>query len=198
MANNNPAAATAAEETVNSVIETPVNAAEEAANIVGYLNIIKKLISTGAKRISSVRVKNINFTEKDNYTMISLTLASPIRGFVLDEATDTWKLGMTNTLYTSLYAIAGAIKEDENLAFMANKLLESPTAVNVVFNGATVDILQQEVKQGEEYFNPFTTKEHAEAQVYDHDVIINNVIKFNLSNTGQKAADRLMDKLLGF
>ena len=44
-----------------------------------------------------------------------------------------------------LYAIVGALKEDEELGWMANALLENPQALNLIFNGSTVDILQQEV-----------------------------------------------------
>lgn len=172
--------------------------ATEANNVVSHQNIIKKLIASGVKRINSIRVKNINFAEQDNYTRISFTLASAIKGFVRDEATDEYKEGTTSTLFTSLYAIAGAMKEDDNLGWMANALLERPQALNLILNGATIDVLQQEVKAGEEYVNPFSTRDDAEAQVYDHDVIINNIIGFKLSAVGQKMADKLADKMLGF
>ena len=72
-------------EQVNVQVE---NGAENASNEminVSYQNCIKKLIATGCKRINSVRIKNVNFTEKDNYTMISFTLSTPIRGFVSND-----------------------------------------------------------------------------------------------------------------
>jgi len=178
--------------------EDAVEATQEQVSVVGYTNVVKKLIASGAKRINSVRVKNVNFTEKDNYTMVSFTLASSIKGFVTDDNGASYKEGMTNTLFTSVYAIAGAIKEDENLGWMANTLLQKPEALNLIFNGATIDVLQQEVPQGTEYKNPFTTREDLEAQVYDHDTIINNIIGFKLGSTGLKMADRLADKLMGF
>ena len=43
-------------------------------NNVSYQNVIKKLIAAGCKKISQVKIKNVNFTEKDNYTMVSFTL----------------------------------------------------------------------------------------------------------------------------
>lgn len=163
-----------------------------------YQNIIKRLVATGCKRINSIRIKNVNFTEKDNYTMISFTLASPIRGFVTNDDGATYELGKTNTLFTSLYAITGALKEDEELGWMANALLDNPQALNLIFNGATVDILQQEISAGEEFTNPFSSRTNVEAQVYDHDIIINHIIGFKLGKTGLKMADRLADKLMGF
>lgn len=169
-----------------------------ASNGAGYQNTIKRLIAAGAKRISSVRIKNVNNTEKDNYTMISFTLASPIKGFVPVDGGASYQEGVTQTMFTSLFAITGALKENEDLGWMANTLLEKPEALNLILNGATVDILQQEIKAGEEYKNPFSTQENVEPMVYDHDVIINNVIGFNLGKVGLKMADKLADKLLGF
>ncbi len=171
---------------------------EQAANGVSHQNIIKKLISDGAKRINSVRVKNINFTEKDNYTMVSLTLAAGIKGLVSKDGGITYEEGITTTLFTSLYAITGALKEDEDLGWMANALLDHPQALNLIFNGSTVDILQQDVAAGTETKNPFSTRDDAEARVYDHDIIINHLIGFKLGQTGKRMADKLADKMLGF
>lgn len=170
------------------------------ANLGGnrYENVIKGILANGGKRINGIRVKNVNVTEKDNYVMVSFTLGSEIRGFISDDNGATFKEGKTVTLFTSLYAIAGAMKEDEDLSWMANALLQHPEALNLILNGATIDIVQQDVPQGVEYRNPFTTQQEVEGSVYDHDVIINNVVKFKLGNTGLRFADKLADKLLGW
>ena len=170
----------------------------EQVNGVNYKNIIKKLIANGCKRVNSVRIKNVNFTEKDDYTMISFTLDSNIAGYVSDDDGITYHKGETNILFTSLFAITGAFKEDEELSWMANHLLKNPNVINLILNGATVDILQQEISAGEEFVNPFTTKRDPEPRVYDHDIIINHVINFKLGKIGWKMADKLADKLLGF
>lgn len=162
-----------------------------------YKDIIKKMLSNGCKRINSITIKNVNFTEKDNYTMVSFTLKTPIRGYVMDENGE-YKLGMTNTLFTSLFAITGTLKEDEELGWMANALLESPQALNLILNGATVDIIQQDIPQGVEYYNPFSTKAEVDAAVYDHDIIINHIIGFKLGKMGERMSMRLADKLMGF
>lgn len=185
-------------EQVNVQVE---NGAENASNEMinaSYQNCIKKLIAAGCKRINSVRIKNVNFTEKDNYTMISFTLSTPIRGFVSNDNGVTYQEGMTNTLFTSLYAIVGAIKEDDELGWMANALLDNPQALNLIFNGGSIDILQQEIVAGEQFTNPFSTRNDPTVQVYDHDVIINHIIGFKLGKTGEKMAARFADKLMGF
>lgn len=192
----------------NSVKEQViVNAVEEqendqtqfdqvVTNGVGYKNTIKTLIGNGCKRLNGIRIKNVNYTEKDNYTMISFTLANQIKGFVSNDNGSTYELGMTSILFTSLYAVTGTLKEDENLGWMSNTLLDKPTSLNLIFNGATIDIIQQEVVAGEEYSNPFSTK--AEPIVYDHDIIINHIVGFKLGATGTKMADMLASKLMGF
>lgn len=185
-------------EQVNVQVE---NGAENASNEminVSYQNCIKKLIAAGCKRINSVRIKNVNFTEKDNYTMISFTLSTPIRGFVSNDNGVTYQEGMTNTLFTSLYAIVGAVKEDDELGWMANALLNNPQVLNLIFNGGSIDILQQEIVAGEQFTNPFSTRNDVTVQVYDHDVIINHIIGFKLGKTGEKMAARFADKLMGF
>lgn len=63
-----------------------------------YDAIIKGIIAAGGKKLPGIRVKNANFTEKDNYTMVSFTLANKVRGYVRDEETGVYKEGMTNVI----------------------------------------------------------------------------------------------------
>lgn len=191
-----------AQEIINETVNN-VTVNEEVANTenevnVSFNNMIKKLIASGCKRINSIRIKNVNYTEKDNYTMISFSLATPIRGFVSNDGGVTYEEGNTNIMFTSSYAISGALKEDEELGWMANALLDNPQALNLIFNGAQIDILQQHVGAGEEYKNPFSSRTEVEPQVYDHDIIINHIIGFKLGKVGLKMADKLADKMLGF
>lgn len=161
-----------------------------------YDAIIKGIIAAGGKKLPSIRVKNANFTEKDNYTMVSFTLANKVRGYVRDEETGVYKEGMTNVIFTSLFAICGALKEDDEKAWIANHLLNHPTALPLLFAGSTIDIVQTEVAAGVTYRNPFSTRNNVEGVSYDHETIINNVIKVHFGKMGEIAASRLMDKML--
>lgn len=190
MANENEA-------TVESAV-TQVANQEQDVQTSNYLQVVKRLLQNGCKRINSCRIKNVNFTEKDNYTMVSFTLSNSIRGYVSNDGGTTYTLGMTNTIFTSLYAIVGALKEDEELSWMGNALVENPQVLNLILNGSTVDIIQQEISAGTEFTNPFSTSSDADVQVYDHDIILNHCIKFKLGKTGEKMADKLADKLMGF
>ena len=180
---------TTTQEQVSAQVETTSNT---------YQDAIKNLILGGAKRLNNIRIKNVNFTEKDNYTMVSFTLSNPIRGYVSNDNGVTFEEGQTTTIFTSLFAIVGALKEDDELSWMANALVENPKALNLIFNGSTVDIIQQDIPAGEEFVNPFSTRLDPEVQVYDHNLIINHIIKFKLSKVGLRMADKLADKLFGF
>jgi hypothetical protein len=190
------------ENVVESVVTQQVEASD-VAPVAGVINshveAIKTLLANGGKRINGVRIKNVNVTEKDNYTMVSFTLANPVRGFVTEDGGITFKEGTTTTIFTSLFAIGGIMKEDEDLSWMANSLAEHPAALNLVLNGATIDIIQQDVPAGTIIRNPFSTRgDQASTNVYDHDIIINHIIKFKLGRVGEKMSERFADKLFGF
>lgn len=188
------------EETPSELSATQPESATESNEKVenddsSFKRIIQTLEANGCERITGIHIKNVKVTEEDNYTMVSFTLTSSIRGYVYTE--NGFEVGKTNSVFTSLYAIFGTLKEDEDNAWLAYYFLSHPQALNPVLNGAQIDILQQDVMAGEEYVNPFSTKANQEPQVYDHDLIINHIISFKLSATGEKMADKLADKLLG-
>ena len=160
-----------------------------------YDATIKALVANGGKRHKDVRVKNVNVTDKDVYTMVSFTTNKALRAYVAED--DEFVLGTSNVIYSSLFAIAGAMREDEDLAWMTNALLDNANAVQLILSGATLDVIQVEYAAGESIYNPFTTKEDSEPTEYDHDVIINYIIGITLSKIGEKFADKLADKLLG-
>lgn len=177
---------------VNVTVEpTDAQVTNEANVDKTYQQVIKNLIANGAKKLNSVRIKNVNITEKENYHMVSFTLNTSIPGFVSNDNGLTYVKGMTTTLFTSLYAIVGSIKEDEELAWLGNALLDSPKLCNLIFNGATMDVVQEDVAAGQEYVNPFSTRSDVEPQVFQHDTIINHVVKFKLGKTGKDMSNTL-------
>lgn len=198
MANANENAAV--EQNVQPVEENNVaeNAAVETSNPSDYANIIKNLLNNGAKRFNRLKVKNVTISDEESYTRLGITLATKIPANVLDEQTATYKEGLHNVMFSSVYAVIGAMKEDDELSFAANTVLESPKILNVLMNGGEIDVIQQRVAASEEYRNPFTTRTDPEIRVYDHDVIVNHIVKIRPSKVGIKGLDRLIDKLMGF
>lgn len=175
----------------NEVVTTTNNGADK------YKLALAKLKEMGGITRKGIKVKNVNATEKDNYTMISFTLGQDVKGFVAKDD-GTFVEGERNIIFGSMFAIAGAMKEDEELSWMANHMLLHPNIVNLIFNGGTIDIVQVPVSAGEVYVNPFTTKSEPDEVTFDHDTIINHIVGIHLGKMGQKFADKLADKLLGF
>lgn len=163
-----------------------------------YREIVRELLANGARKINKLKVKNINFTEKENYTAVGITFTTKVPGFTSNDNGMTYEKGMTNTIFVSLFSLVSVIKENEDLAWMGNKLSETPNILPLIFCGAELSIMQREYAAGTEVVNPFSTRTDVVAPVYDHDIIVNDVVDIELGTTGKKMADKLADKMLGF
>lgn len=221
MPTTNPTSApatTAAVENAAVVIDNEVVATTSAASAVEEMNtrksqsdIIKDIIRNGGKRYNSCRIRNVKiddenldetgYNESDESVRVTLVIDRDIPAFILQED-GTYKEGVSNNIFTSNYAISGMFKEDDELAFVANEIVRRPKILNLLLCGATCDILQQEVRTGDDgiarYRNPFSTRIDADDYETDHDMFINNVIKVKLNKQGLRMLDRIADKMLGF
>lgn len=177
---------TAEEKTVQVAEETVEQVANQTAKGKTYAEIIKSLIADGWKRRNGLKVRNVNCTEKDNYTMVTFSVVPPIPGYVLNEDSGEYELGQTNNVYSSSYAVSGAMKEDEEMSWLANSIVDKPKFINALFNGGEIDILSREIAAGEEYANPFGS---AEPQVFDHDTIVNLIIGLRPGKNGVKTIE---------
>lgn len=180
---------------VQTTTQEQVSVQVDNANVSTFNNAIKSLLAKGATRINNLKIKNINTTDMDNYCRVSFTLTSPVKGFVSNDNGLTYEEGKTNIIFLSLYGIAGAVKEDENLAWLGNQIIENPKRLEVIFSGATVDIIQEFIPANEEFVNPFSS--NPTPSIYDHDIIVNHVVKFKLSNNGKDMAKMLAINLMG-
>ena len=174
------------EQTVQVVNETAEQVSDETAKGKTYAEIVKGLIAKGWKRRNALKVRNVNCTEKDNYTMVTFSVVPPIPGYILDEESGEYVLGVTNNVYSSSYAVSGAMKEDEEMSWLANSIVDKPKFINALFNGGEIDILSREISAGEEYANPFGS---AEPQTFDHDTIVNLIIGLRPGKNGVKTIE---------
>lgn len=161
-------------------------------------DIIKELMAKGCKRVNDVTVKNVVVEEFDNYVRATLVTREALDAYVSDDNGTTYYKGKSNNLFSSTFAIAGTMKEDEELSWMANSIIEHPNVLNLILNGSKIDVIIEEVPKGVEYINPFTTKTNPEPTTFDNDTIVKYVVGIKLGKSGQKMADKLADKLMGF
>lgn len=181
-------------------VETPeVNETTESS----VRDIIRNLIADGATRINKLRIKNVNYDpdyEDKDYIRVSLTLDRKVPGFVpvMDNNGNItgYEYGLTNVIYTSTFALAAVLKENEEFSWLANHMVAKPKALTLLFNGATIDILQRQIAKGTPVVNPFSTQTNKEWPVYDHDMVTNDVISITLGKTGEKMAMTLASNIL--
>ena len=159
--------------------------------------VVKALLEGGAKKISDVKVTNVTVKALDTYVRVALTLDKKVEGYVLNEADGTYSAGEVKVIFVSLYSLLSMLKQDEDTAFAANHVANHPETIALILSGARIDLIQQPVVAGEEYRNAWSEKADAEASIFDHDTIINHVVDITVSKFGEKALDKLMDKMLG-
>lgn len=169
---------------------------EEQATERTFKDICNEIVAEGGTRIKGIKVRSCKITEQDNYTMVSLTLERKVRGYRADETTGIFEEGDTNVIFTSSYSLASVLKNNEDLAFCANSLVENPRGFEVVLSGATIDIIQQPVAADELYKNPFSSS-NAEGVALGHDTIINHIVDIKPSNRALTVLDRMALAMLG-
>ena len=156
--------------------------------------IIAQLIKQGAKEVKNVTIKNVTVTPMNEYVRLGLTLDKEVDDYKIQDD-GTYAPSKVKIIFVSAFTIATLLREDDNAAFAANHLLKHPDALGMILSRATINVIQQPVKAGEEYKNPFN---NADSTTFDHDTIINHITNIQLSDFGMKRLDRLADMMLGF
>ena len=193
----------AKENEIGAVVEAPVaeevvateSAVTEQNVASSYDEKLKALLSDKDNRVyRNIRIRNITKREKTgDWENITLVLDGMIPGYIRQDD-GTWKKGMTNNLYTTSYAIAGILKENDEVAAVANKISEHPEMIPLVLNGAIISVVQTDVAKDEAYTFPFSTRDRKEKYTRDHDWIANNIFNVNLG----KAGKNFMKEAVGF
>lgn len=181
------------EEVVDNTVETT---SEEQSTERSFKDICNEIVANGGTRIRGIKVRSCKITEQENYTMVSLTLERKVKGYRANEDTGIFEEGMTNIIFSSSYSLASVLKNNEDLAFCANTLVENPSAFEVVLSGATIDIIQQPVAADELYKNPFSTSD-SEGVNLGHDTIINHVVNIVPCKRAMTVLDRVALSMFG-
>ena len=166
-----------------------------------FKKIVADLIKNqGCKKFTGIHVKNVTLSQQENYLRASLTLMNKIPGFVpvRNEMGDIaeYKQGLINIIYTSSFAISAILKNDEENAWLGNHIIAHPQGILPLLVGSTISVIQQYVSKDTEYVNPFTTREDTEPVTFEHDTIIYHIVDLTLGKSGQKFADKMMDKIV--
>ena len=161
--------------------------------MIKFDDAVASLRKTGA--ISEIAtIVNVTLSDRKNWTRIALTLNREVAGPVCDED-GNWSMGKTRVVFVSLYSILGLLKNTNDTMAITGHIVDNPTSLQIILNGAEVEILQQEVKANETYINVFTGEETYHD--CDHDSLFNHLVSIELSDKGHRAVEKIEDKLLG-
>ena len=154
--------------------------------------VISQLMAIKANNVvKDLVVRNINVTECETYNRVAITLDKPVKAMVAQED-GSYVEGESNIIFVGNYSIVGALRENEDVAFAGNHLIQHPKALNVVLSGAKINIIQEAA--GQEYTNPFSN--NAVPTVVQHDSFYNHVFDIRLSAFGLKMLDKLAEKMM--
>lgn len=184
-----------AKETENVQDPIPVPSVNESISKDTFAEIIDKLLKDKENRAyRGLMVKNVIKKDGDeDYTRVTLVINSSIPGYIPQED-GSYKRGVTSNIYTTSYAIAAVLKQNEDTAMMGNYVVNHPEIIPILLSGATINVIQTDVKEGAEYYNPFSTRENAEPYIGQHDFIVNNIYSLKLGKMGERYIDKLLDK----
>lgn len=176
-------------------------------------DIVRECLADAAhyRRVNNLHVKNVKafarLAEQTGNVVTRLTFVTKekLPGMAVDEnnldafGMPVRKIALSNNVFTSAYAVAGAMKEDAKGAIFADAV-SSMTAVlagrqeaeivgtaniaNLLFAGGVVDVICQFVKTGEAYVNPFASTT-TEDTVFDEDRIFHHVVRCQFGPVGE-------------
>ena len=173
--------------------------------------VISELVNNGANNVvKDVTIRNINTTEMTNYARVAITLDKPVKGYVANpnlgktpgkdgvpadaDVTSEYVIGLVNVIFVSNFSLIATLREIPDVAFAGNALLDSPKRIGVILSGATINIVQEAVAEGQEYKNPFS--DNSTPTVVKHDSYYNHVFDIRLSAFGLKMLDKLAEKMM--
>lgn len=173
--------------------------------------VISELVSNVANNVvKDVTIRNINTTEMTNYSRVAITLDKPVKGYIANvyfgkeagkdgvpadaNVTDAYVIGDVNVIFVSNFSLIATLREIPDVAFAGNSLLESPKRIGVILSGATINIVQEAVAEGQEYKNPFS--DNATPTVVKHDSYYNHVFDIRLGAFGKQMVFELAKHIM--
>lgn len=161
--------------------------------MITFNDAVASLRKTGATS-ETVTIMNVTVVDRGNWTRIGLTLNREVDGPVCDSE-GQWSMGKTRVVFVSLFSILGLLKNTNDTMAITGHIVDNPTSLQIILNGAKVEILQQYVKANETYINVFTGEEVEHD--CDHDSIFNHLVSIEFTAKAQRAIEKIEDKLLG-
>lgn len=140
-------------------------------------------------------VRNITIGEKvDDYQRVSITLDKEVEQCIRNAETGKVEKRMSNVVFTSTISIIAVLKES-NAAFATNHIQQHLAALNPLLCDSKIDIIQEFVKDGTEYSNPFSSKDTK--TTFEGDRYITHIVRLNLTDDAKQDLRELRRAMYG-
>lgn len=131
---------------------------KEIVEIVKALTKEENVSTVKGATVINTHVGKTTVTATGSYTDLVLTLDKDMPAFVADEETGEFVLSTNNVLFTSDIALNALLRRMPEFKFLIKLLKAMPEIWDDVLADAKVDVISEEVKQNEQYTNPFSDK----------------------------------------
>ena len=160
-----------------------------------FKKVVDELKSVKVNNVAIAHVRNVNVTDMTTWQRVSLTLDTPVKGYVPDEE-GNYKEGEINIIYVSSFSLIAALRETE-YACIGDYLRDNPNAIKAVLSRAKIEIVQEAVAEGQEYHNPFSSNED-NASVVEHNSYYNHVTQIlEFGKIGEAVAVGIVEQVTG-
>ena len=162
---------------------------------------VKSLTNKGSEYIKKCPIKNVEYSKaEDGNIIISFILANPIE-YIQNNGEFRFLMGNTNLIKASLHSVIEVLQEDEKLCWLGGIVLEDYQILQKILKDATVDVLQQNIAEEENYVPLFNTSERNNeidaVHVIDSYVVVNHCVRFVLGKEGEEVANKVAEIQLG-
>ena len=120
-----------------------------------FETVSAELKKVKANNVVTTTVRNINVTDMTTWQRVSITLNTPVKGYIADDD-GNYSEGEVNVIFVSSFSVVAAFRNNPKTAFAGNYIAEHPNCLQVLLSGAKIEIVQEAVSEGKEYSNPWS------------------------------------------
>ena len=120
-----------------------------------FETVSAELKKVKANNVVTTTVRNINVKDMTTWQRVSITLNTPVKGYIADDD-GNYSEGEVNVIFVSSFSVVAAFRNNPKTAFAGNYIAEHPNCLQVLLSGAKIEIVQEAVTEGQEYSNPWS------------------------------------------
>lgn len=157
---------------------------------------VKKVVSTllrkGAVRVDNIVVKSAYVSEDGSWVVLTLNQNIPMYvQKVDDDGVVTFEKGEGNRLFVSTISVNAVLGNNPMVANLRSLIMSNDENIKDLFSYATIDIIAENVNEGDDYINPFS--DSTEGRTIEHSSIYHHLISIEVGDNGEELIDTLRD-----